>query len=703
MGEELVKLAFDVAAEEVARREFEVVVIRPGVANGLEYSPAVLQRAARLFNGVTVFCNHPDALDMSRAGGRDVLDIAGVVSAASWDAVDQCVRARLSTSGPRGQLVAELATQIVKDREAGLVVPNVGLSADMFVTRDGDDRVHEITRVLSLDVVFNPAAGGSFERVLNSVAGARGEILRFAQNDGVEKGKGVFQMGTQGNDLEKNGAGSEGVSGVTSGQSGAGILRSAQNDVRGVAQNDVLAAAQNDARAMLAEIHEATKRAQELANVQVRAACASLLEARLQASTLPAAMKEEVREGFKDRVFQAEELDAAISKKENVLAKLVEASVIKGMGYQGPVVKGMKDSMDRVQAAVDRLLGLELPDNLKDTPRLSGIRELYIMLSGDYDFYGKFFPDRVQLANATTSTMAQVVLNAMNKRMLNAFNLRPQWWSPIAHEEDFTSLNTVNWITLGGFGDLPTVAEGAAYTELTWDDYKETATFLKKGGYIGLTLEMIDKDDVGAVRAIPSKIGLAAWRTVSALVSALFTDNAGIGPTLADTGALFNATAHSSTGGHVNLLTAALSLDAWDAVVQAMYSQPELNSSKPIGVRPAYCLVPIELEKTARTIFGSPQIPGSANNDINVRMMPQDRVITVPEWTDANNWAAAADPNDLPGVCIGYRFGRTPELFVADDGLTGSMFTNDEMRIKARFFVAVGVGDWRALHKSNVS
>jgi hypothetical protein len=33
----------------------------------------------------------------------------------------------------------------------------------------------------------------------------------------------------------------------------------------------------------------------------------------------------------------------------------------------------------------------------------------------------------------------------------------------------------------------------------------------------------------------------------------------------------------------------------------------------------------------------------------------------------------------------------------------GSMFTNDEMRIKCRFFVAVGVADYRPLHKSNVA
>jgi len=32
-----------------------------------------------------------------------------------------------------------------------------------------------------------------------------------------------------------------------------------------------------------------------------------------------------------------------------------------------------------------------------------------------------------------------------------------------------------------------------------------------------------------------------------------------------------------------------------------------------------------------------------------------------------------------------------------------AFFTNDEMRIKCRFIVAVGIGDYRALHKNNVA
>ena len=663
-----VRLGVEVAPEAVAGREFEVVVIRDGIANGYLYGSQVLSRAASLFEGATVFLDHLNALDMTRPGTRSVGDVAGVVSSAWYERAGNgnttpAIRAYLTTGGPRGPLVGKLAAQIVADQAEGLPVPNVGLSADMYIqVADDGETVKGITRVVSLDVVFNPAAGGSFERVLNSV-----------QAEGARNVSDKDKKVTEERDVKAH---------VPGGES-AVVL--------------------DEVRATLADIEAARKQAEDSVQGQLKIGCASLLETALKASSLPAPMKEEVKAQFDGRVFQAEELTGALDAKADVYAKLVESSVIRGMGYQGPMVKGMRDSMDRVQAATNQLFGVPVDPELKDIPRLSGIRELYVMLTGDYDFHGVFHGERVQLANATTGTMTSVVKNAMNVALLEAFVMRPQWWSPIAHEEDFATMDQITWMTLGGFGDLPTVAEGAAYTEMEWADDENTADFVKKGGYIGVTMEMIDRDRVAAVRAIPRKLGLAAWRTVSTLVSNLFTDNAGIGPTLTDTGALFNATAQTTAGGHANLLTTALSLDAWDAVIQAMYASTEQTSLKPQGIRPSYCLVPIELEKTALTIFGSPQIPGSANNDVNVRMMPQDRVITVPEWTDANNWAAAASPAEAQGVCIGFRFGREPELFVADDALTGSMFTNDEMRIKARFVVAVGIGNYRGLHKSNVA
>lgn len=79
-------------------------------------------------------------------------------------------------------------------------------------------------------------------------------------------------------------------------------------------------------------------------------------------------------------------------------------------------------------------------------------------------------------------------------------------------------------------------------------------------------------------------------------------------------------------------------------------------------------------------------------------------MITVPEWTDANNWAAVCDPRLAPGIIVGERFGLMPEIFVADSNQHSSaLFTNDELRIKVRHWVSVFVADYRPLHKNNVA
>ena len=414
----------------------------------------------------------------------------------------------------------------------------------------------------------------------------------------------------------------------------------------------------------------------------------AILEARLAASDLPEPAKSRIR-AANPPITQ---IDAAIADMRRLVAELAPNPV---QGH-GPSVQVTMNPLDRIQAAADYLFAV--PNAKPIAPRLTGIRELYITLTGDADLTGRFNPEGVRISEAavTTTTFANVVKNALNKVLLAAYNARPRWWEPIAWQEDFESLNTITWVKTGGIGTLPTVAEGNAYTELSWSDIAETTAFVKKGGYIGITLEAIDRDDVSALRRAPRELGNAAWRTLSSLVAAIFTQNSGQGPQMADTYYLFDATNHG------NLRTAALSVDEWQNVVNAMFKQTAPTSGHRLGIRPRYCLVPIELEKTALTLFGSLHVPGTADNDINPYYQAST-VITVPEWTDANDWAAVADPNDCPGICIGYRYGREPELFVADEPLVGSMFTNDEIRLKARFYLAVGVADYRPLHKNNVT
>ena len=64
-----------------------------------------------------------------------------------------------------------------------------------------------------------------------------------------------------------------------------------------------------------------------------------------------------------------------------------------------------------------------------------------------------------------------------------------------------------------------------------------------------------------------------------------------MGPTLTDTGTLFNATAVSTPGGHANLGRTALSATAWAAAKLAMRKQTELKSGERLGglTRPSTC------------------------------------------------------------------------------------------------------------------
>jgi hypothetical protein len=336
------------------------------------------------------------------------------------------------------------------------------------------------------------------------------------------------------------------------------------------------------------------------------------------------------------------------------------------------------------------------------------------MLTGDRDFHGGYYSDRVTLA--TTADFTGLVKNALNKIVAEQWTLLGRagydWWENITVQEHFTSLNSITGTLIGTVGDLPVVAEGDPYTELVVGDSPETADFVKYGGYIPLTLELIDRDQTRKLKAYARELGSAGLRKISSLVSAIFTANAGVGPTMADTGALFNATAVNDAGGagHANLLTTALSITAWEAVATAVYNQPMLiknaagvyGTGPKMAINPKFCLVPRALQNTAWQMLKGEFVREATyvyDNVLKGSAVP----ITVPEWTDGTDWAAVCDPAVAPAIFVGDRFGLMPEVYIAGDELSPAVFTNDEHRLKVRHFLAVWVNDFRPLHKSNVA
>ncbi len=575
--------------------------------------------------------------------GESVHDLAGVFYNPRWDETRQGIVADLRPTGAAAPLLQAYAEEMLSDKDPH---PNIGFSPVLIFTAQ-EKEVNQIIRVRSEDMVIDPAFSTYF-------------ITQFKKESSMD---------------EKPNEHVEAMKAITGAQ---------------------------------AEINAAVEGAKEM-HLQ---ACSQLLETALNADiTLNDAAKKLIRGRFENRTFKPEELATEIKSFKEAFTTQQAASLIAGPAQ----ISGMFNSEDQIRAAIDDLL--EAPrevgaEKLK-VHRFSGIREAYLMLTNDFNFVGDV-DGRLAQFQSTTATFPNLVASALNKAIAKHWKQYGEagynWWEKIATVEPFETLHDIKWLRLGTIAALPTVSEGAEYTELKLGDNGETSVFYKYGGYLSFTLEAMDKDDTRRLRAAPRELALAAIRNISEQVAALFTSN----PTLSDGGALFNATAVTTAGGHANLLTTALGTDytAWNAVAKAMYDQPMhvanesgfYGTGKKQAIEPRYCLVPRALKTAAEGLF-IPRWDAAAQNVAAVSPTWGGRVepIVVPDWTDATDWAAVIDPMLVPGVMIGTRYGLIPQVIIAGDQRDPAMFSNDESRLKVRHFLATGIGNWSALHKSSVA
>lgn len=425
---------------------------------------------------------------------------------------------------------------------------------------------------------------------------------------------------------------------------------------------------------------------------------ASLLDSRLARERLPETLTRRIRSQFAGKEFQAVELEEAVLSARQLMADLQGGQAVSGIGR----VSEMRTSGERLQAAVDDLFGVPRETALKNTAvaRLSGIRELYLMLTGDVDLHGRLDASRVSLAD--TTSLPNLVKNAMNKVIVQTWEELGRsgfrWWEPLVKVEHFNNLQEVTGLLVGEVGGLASVAEGADYGELTINDSGESGAWTKYGGILPLTLEMIDRDETYKLRQMPRKLTHAAVRNISSLVASVFTSAAGSGPLMSDGAHVFDANEHSNLG------TVALSATSWEAASESMYNQSQLAGSGVVKLAAdaKYLLVPRALRLTAmRILYPSFEREANLFSD-NLQRGEQGDVITVPEFSDANDWAAVADPRIAPAIMIAERFGLMPEIFVASSEYDNGLFTADKVNLKVRHFLSVFVADYRPLFKANV-
>lgn len=657
--------------KRTSRPEYGVTYIRAGKVrrrdggdSGWTILPEALENNVEMFSGLGMQIDHPSLANFMYPSLRDTV---AVTFSPQWNSGNHSVDggARLYRRDDLAWF-RQLLDEILADQEAGLEVPDVGLSAVVYT--EDEEREEELVtfglrKAESVDFVFGPGAEGRLREALSVL------------------GKSIFTF-----------------------------ERPSERSANYVDDRERSLVQSEHSREQLLSVQGGQTMDEQLnSGSEATVQGAPPIE---QPEPEPVAEQPSEQSGMERVLSMLEAQQQQIERLTGALAQCEDGGVVEGMG-QAPRsnIQVGYTGLDRVQLALDAMLDGVLPP--AGVLPLSGIRELYNLLSGDYEMTGVFQGDRVYLANVNSTTMAGMVANALNKRIVTLFTTYPRWWEPggrsVLTEMDFQSLQDVRWVNLGGVGELPTVAEGAAYTELTWDDQTETKAFVKKGGYLGITQESIDKDDTGKLRAAPAALARAAWMTLGKLISAVFTDNSGTGPAMSDSNYLFDATNHSNLSTSYTVSPANVR-----NVKLAMMKQTEINSGERLGAltKPYFYWVPVDLEDYMVEILGSANKADTANNNVNVDAegearearlaRARQRIVACPFWTDTNNWAAQADPDLYPSLGVGYRYGRVPEVFTVSSPLAGLMFTNDTMPVKVRFYVAVGPTDWRGLYKCNV-
>ncbi len=619
--------------------KFEILAITTGDGNGWLFSEATLQASLPLWENTECFIDHGSFFSSSRS----LRDLAGVCASPTWDDASHGVKLTLHPSGPSAALLSAVAQDWIDSTGPR---PKIGFSADISFTAKKNE-VQSILRVYSLDLVYNPARGGAFVRALNQ--------LQDTTPAPTQPHKEVLSMSDNPN---------------------------ASQSVQTAAATAQPAAPTIDLMAIQS------------------AMLSTLLETRLAAANLPAPMLNQLRKSFTGITFTPQALDQAITDQRQLLADLAGPGLI-----NGPRFSQMNTTEDRLQAALDDLLGAPREKGMETTrvERLSGFKELYLSMTGDLDLMGSYDQRRAKLA--TTATLPNLVKNALNKIIIQTWEDLGRsgylWWQPVVSIQHFDTLQSITGILVGELGVLPTIAEGGNYATLNIADSAETGAWSKYGGYLPMTLELIDRDDVSKLRTYPRKLANAQVRKISSLIASIFTANTNIGPVMADTYNVFEA-AH-----HANLGTTALSVAEWEVARAAVFNQPMLvaggETAPKLAIDPRYLLVPRTKRLAAYRIL-YPDLAYEANMfSNNMQQQTAGDVVCVPDWTDAYKWAAVADPAVAPAIIVGERFGIKPEIFVAGDDMSPAMFSNDEVRLKVRSFLSVFVADYRPMYKENAT
>jgi hypothetical protein len=202
-----------------------------------------------------------------------------------------------------------------------------------------------------------------------------------------------------------------------------------------------------------------------------------------------------------------------------------------------------------------------------------------------------------------------------------------------------------------------------------------------------LSFQALVNDDVGAFAEVPRKMVEGATSSVRSVLTGLLAENSGAGPTMRDGQPLFHADHGNLAGGG-----GALSLSTLSSAIAAMRRQTGA-AGEVLAIRPAFLIVPPELENLARSLIAD--ISPEQVSNVNPWSDLLD-VVVEPGLSDTSRWYVAGDPATADGLAHSFLDGYETPTVDQQEG-----FDRLGLSFRCRLHFGASFTDWRSWYANN--
>ena len=271
-----------------------------------------------------------------------------------------------------------------------------------------------------------------------------------------------------------------------------------------------------------------------------------------------------------------------------------------------------------------------------------------------------------------THAISGILSSTVNKFLLAGFTSVEDSWRQIASVRSVSDLKTYTSYRLNGGFKFQKVPNGGELKNAAASEESRTISADTFGIMTSLTRTDLINDDLGALTALPTRLGRGGALALNDLFWTAFQDDASF---------------FTVARGNKKTSSTALSIAGLKEAV-TLFRKLKDADSNPVAVQPRVLLVPVDLEVTAAELMGSTQIAsGNTSGQPSTNVFAgRYQVVSSSYLTNATDYYLMASPADLATMEVAFLNGQQSpivETADADFNLLG---------VQMRGYWDVGVG-----------